>query len=222
MDRLILTPALRVVRSNDAPTKTVIAALEVAVEAQDEPWESETGDDAPVAEVLASSVGWDDHPWEDAADRDAPQENAAQQMLDEILAVRPEDHAVESSVAGPTASWDQDAGPEAEIAAEPPAPVEDAADPVWLAQAEAEVLATLAQETVDEVTEVFTSRRSHMPPLPEEDDDAITFDEEVLRDLVRDLIREELHGALGERITRNVRKLVRAEIARALTAQTYE
>ena len=36
---------------------------------------------------------------------------------------------------------------------------------------------------------------------------------------VRDLIREELQGGLGERITRNVRKLVRAEIARALAAQ---
>jgi hypothetical protein len=48
------------------------------------------------------------------------------------------------------------------------------------------------------------------------------FDETVLRDLVRDLIREELSGALGERITRNVRKLVRAEINRALTARDFD
>jgi cell pole-organizing protein PopZ len=47
----------------------------------------------------------------------------------------------------------------------------------------------------------------------------MSFDEEVLRDLVRDLIREELQGQLGERITRNIRKLVRAEIARALAVQ---
>ena len=33
---------------------------------------------------------------------------------------------------------------------------------------------------------------------------------------------EELQGALGERITRNVRKLVRREIQRALTAQDLE
>ncbi|MGR3320340.1 MAG: hypothetical protein ACU0DK_00225 [Pseudooceanicola sp.] len=44
------------------------------------------------------------------------------------------------------------------------------------------------------------------------------IDEEMLRDLVSEIVREELQGALGERITRNVRKLVRREIQRALTA----
>ncbi|SEP19201.1 hypothetical protein SAMN04490248_1358 [Salinihabitans flavidus] len=44
------------------------------------------------------------------------------------------------------------------------------------------------------------------------------IDEEMLRDLVADIVRQELQGALGERITRNVRKLVRREIHRALTA----
>jgi hypothetical protein len=36
------------------------------------------------------------------------------------------------------------------------------------------------------------------------------------------MIREELQGALGERITRNVRKLVRAEINRALIARDLD
>ena len=40
--------------------------------------------------------------------------------------------------------------------------------------------------------------------------------------LVADIVREELQGALGERITRNVRKLVRREIHRALTAQELD
>jgi len=48
------------------------------------------------------------------------------------------------------------------------------------------------------------------------------IDEEVLRDIVREIIREELAGTLGERITRNVRKLVRVEINRALTAREFE
>ena len=48
------------------------------------------------------------------------------------------------------------------------------------------------------------------------------LDEETLRDLVSDIVREELQGALGERITRNVRKLVRREIHRALAAQDLE
>lgn len=48
------------------------------------------------------------------------------------------------------------------------------------------------------------------------------IDEEMLRDLVTEIVRAELQGALGERITRNVRKLVRREIHRALTAQEME
>ncbi len=52
-------------------------------------------------------------------------------------------------------------------------------------------------------------------------DDTI-LDEESLRELVADIVRQELQGALGERITRNVRKLVRREIHRALTAQELE
>lgn len=43
------------------------------------------------------------------------------------------------------------------------------------------------------------------------------LDEEMLRDLVGEIVRQELQGPLGERITRNVRKLVRREINRALT-----
>lgn len=49
--------------------------------------------------------------------------------------------------------------------------------------------------------------------------DEAVLDEDSLRELVADIVREELQGALGERITRNVRKLVRREIHRALAAQ---
>ena len=54
------------------------------------------------------------------------------------------------------------------------------------------------------------------------EDEPQTIDEDALRDLISDIVREELQGALGERITRNVRKLVRREIHRALTAQDLE
>jgi hypothetical protein len=52
-------------------------------------------------------------------------------------------------------------------------------------------------------------------------DDSL-LDEESLRDLIAEIVREELQGALGERITRNVRKLVRREIHRALTSQDFD
>lgn len=48
------------------------------------------------------------------------------------------------------------------------------------------------------------------------------LDEEALRDLVAEIVRSELQGALGERITRNVRKLVRREIHRALVARDLD
>ncbi|WP_299149085.1 hypothetical protein [uncultured Tateyamaria sp.] len=67
------------------------------------------------------------------------------------------------------------------------------------------------------------------PKAPAKDDQAPLFsseddllDEDALRELVSDIVREELQGALGERITRNVRKLVRREIHRALAAQELE
>ncbi|SLN37844.1 hypothetical protein AQS8620_01404 [Aquimixticola soesokkakensis] len=48
------------------------------------------------------------------------------------------------------------------------------------------------------------------------------FDEEALRDLVTTIIREELQGTMGERITRNLRRLVRREVQRAMTLKDFE
>ncbi|MFB9149590.1 hypothetical protein [Roseovarius ramblicola] len=53
-------------------------------------------------------------------------------------------------------------------------------------------------------------------------DDEAVLDEAALRDLVAEIVREELMGTLGERITRNVRKLVRREIHRALNSQDFD
>jgi hypothetical protein len=48
---------------------------------------------------------------------------------------------------------------------------------------------------------------------------AADMDIALLRDMVAEVIREELRGNLGERITRNLRLLVRREIARVLEAE---
>ncbi|MEL7152102.1 MAG: hypothetical protein AAGK71_15295 [Pseudomonadota bacterium] len=47
-------------------------------------------------------------------------------------------------------------------------------------------------------------------------------DEDAMRLLVGRLIREELQGELGERLTQNVRKLVRSEIKRVLESRTLD
>jgi cell pole-organizing protein PopZ len=48
------------------------------------------------------------------------------------------------------------------------------------------------------------------------------LDEGALREIVAEIVRQELQGSLGERITRNVRKLVRREIHRALAARELD
>jgi len=55
-----------------------------------------------------------------------------------------------------------------------------------------------------------------------DDDDALfetVIDEATLRVLVAQIVREELQGQLGERVTLQVRKLVRSEIAKALDSR---
>ncbi|UWQ42502.1 hypothetical protein K3718_05270 [Leisingera aquaemixtae] len=84
--------------------------------------------------------------------------------------------------------------------------LEAAGEPVEAADA------VTAAETVVEAA--FTG--AAMDALAESGDSYL--DEEALRDLVASIVREELQGPLGERITRNVRKLVRREIHRALAA----
>lgn len=55
--------------------------------------------------------------------------------------------------------------------------------------------------------------RSDPPPVPAA---APAPDEAELRSLVAQAVREELQGELGERLTRNLRKLVRHEVMQAL------
>ncbi|WP_128253898.1 hypothetical protein [Falsirhodobacter deserti] len=58
------------------------------------------------------------------------------------------------------------------------------------------------------------------PPLTGEVHDRMApIDEDVLQELVRELLTEELQGQVGERMTRNIRKMIRAEINQALAEQ---
>lgn len=89
--------------------------------------------------------------------------------------------------------------------AEPVVPA-DAPDP--------EPLVSLRRRTATE-----SEPAANTAPDPDPVDDLTeesVIDEDILRDLVAEIVRSELQGELGERITRNVRKLVRREIHRAL------
>ncbi|MEM1075596.1 MAG: hypothetical protein AAGI36_14130 [Pseudomonadota bacterium] len=71
----------------------------------------------------------------------------------------------------------------------------------------------------------LSEQRETTTPAPT-DMDALTdeqvIDEGALRDVVAAIVHEELQGDLGERITRNIRKMVRREIYRALTAKSLD
>ncbi|MGL6211707.1 MAG: hypothetical protein ACRC14_17940 [Paracoccaceae bacterium] len=169
----------------------VVATVSAAVAAQPQEWESETGDASPSAE-------WEDQVWDDPEPvvvDDAPTEDVSSEP--------PAPEVVEV--------WAQEDSGEAFVFQHQEVAPPPAADPDWVDEAEAEVIAGLREPSPAATT--FD---------PDDDLAEMTFDEEVLRDLVRDLIREELQGTLGERITRNIRKLVRAEVARALAMQEFD
>ncbi|TFL17033.1 hypothetical protein [Jannaschia formosa] len=46
--------------------------------------------------------------------------------------------------------------------------------------------------------------------------------DEALRELIAEIVRQELAGALGERITRNVRKLVRRELRLMMSGEEFD
>ena len=57
---------------------------------------------------------------------------------------------------------------------------------------------------------------------PDRLDETARPDDAALRDLVAEIVREELAGDLGDRVTRNVRKLVRREIHRVLSGRKLD
>ena len=122
-DRLILTPALRVVRLAESPAKAVIAALAVAVEAQGDPWESETGDEAPVAQFAAAKpdtpgFGWAVDVWDEAVERAlrARREDVPAPLILETIRTALTEELVVGSGADRSAeaAWNQDCDREVE------------------------------------------------------------------------------------------------------------
>ena len=224
--KLLLTPALRVVSAPDP--------VEAAPEA---PFIALTGDEAAPMGAVVARIGaqvsddWDSEPDLHAARSDSPiwEPEVVEVDLDaveeaEVLEVTSaEDARLED--AWRDGAWAEDrpaaeaelVAPEAENAPDslPPAALPDRQLEAELADlVEAEILARIEADTAEAEAETQTTPGIFAPG------DADDFDEEALRDVVRDIIREELQGALGERITRNVRKLVRAEINRALASQS--
>ncbi len=189
-----------------APIEQVVASLGAAVTAQPGEWEPEQGD-APMTGL--AGAGWAMPPA--SFDQEEDDGEAAPPMPAGAAAPQPDEADVpawaQHDVAGPTI---------AEAASEPlHGTVEP--DAAWADAAEASIIASLQAEAEAAAQAPEAAERAGDPT-----EDEMRFNEDVLRELVRDILREELAGSMGVRITRNIRKLVRAEIATILATQELE
>ena len=183
--------------------EAVVAAVGAAV-GPDE-WELDGGDPAPQAKAWADTVWASDAAGETAAvgANDMGQTDAAVDKADATAGFADgEDVAANfTAVAGHVGPADVDGLPQADD-------VLAGSDNIVFHDASAAVPEKPAQVTADVGDDL--------------EDTSGFVSEDTLREIVRDMIREELQGSLGERITSNVRKLVRAEINRALASQNYQ
>lgn len=170
-----------------------IAELEAAVAARQDQWEPDGVGDDDYAGVQVDAMTWEDHD-EIGTDRDWLDAEDA-----EVIQPEPE----------PEFEPEPESEPEVASAHDD---TNQAVDSDWAEPDDSDEISV--EDAWDEAKE------------PESDvdlmaDDSI-LDEEALREMVAEIVRQELQGSLGERITRNVRKLVRREIHRALAAQELD
>ena len=209
-NRLVLTPALRVgeaqaeAAQSPAPSQQNAADTPAQAGADGAPHHS-ADDDAPTPDIEpvedTTVLEWEDH--DSAA---APAQNNAQDNTHDRAA-----HRVE---------MDANAAQDEALHADHDAPHDDAAH-----DDAPEMTAPAGHGPDGQSAGPDADAADHNDQAPDTLDlmaeDGV-IDEEMLRELVADIVRQELQGALGERITRNVRKLVRREIHRALSAAEFE
>lgn len=174
-----------------------LAEMEAANAARPVLWEPDGSRDTPYAGSDLEPLQWAD------TDTAEPTTDVTADPLAEADETAEPTATPVAQMDSPTAEAEPqqpDPQPEPLVLSEPAQP--SPADP-----ATADGASQIAEQAVTDVA---------MDQLAAEDS---ILDEESLRELVADIVRAELQGALGERITRNVRKLVRREIQRALSAQ---
>lgn len=110
--------------------------------------------------------------------------------------------ALEAAIARTEDQWEPDGESDDAYSGTPTKAVD------WSDESEEE-----AAEEASDAPVMFTRRSDNTTPsLPK-------LDEDALSEMVAQIVRRELQGALGEGITRNIRKMVRREISKALAEQ---
>lgn len=172
--------------------RVVASTLERAVSRQSQDWESEVGDPP----LIEAAIDWDDTTWCTPSAKVVP-------FVPTPIDPAPIDSAAIESVSPARARVDSGLS-------EP-----DTAGPVPIVEPDRQS----ADRSEPEVVATPASGPTQAgQPRPAE----LDISEQILREMVRKLILAELQGTLGERMTRNVRKLVRAEIARAVSLREAE
>lgn len=260
-DRLVLTPALRVMDS-EAPEEMLSADASEPVPA-DEPDDSphlpepelleghelvnldiddsaKRNLEARIAELEAviSDTGGQ---WEQDGEEGSDNAGGAVESL------QWDEEAEAEDLSEDAADVAADEAPMTEMAEEPEEPAPDTIEPMPFLRGqfnvppedeieEAELASAIEEPAEPDVAAAPDTQDVNVDPAPQLDDfpadtaydeepyegQDFVVDEEALRALVVEIVHQELQGKLGERITRNVRNMVRREIHRALTSQELE
>ncbi len=246
-DKLILTPSQRI--GEPEGPETGVAAMDAVIAALAEVMREDAAaklrDNAVVVDLAGRKPPREDAVPEPEGDGDLPERPAVIEDAEVVAEVAAgamvsDEGLAEEQRAADVIPFDRHAanvdattvaralgaltGSMPEVQAAPPG-----LEPLILGGADDQETARRIEEDAPEQdkTEIFDEEQSGEWPEPEDipagdlmaEPDYSMLDEGALRDIVRDVLRAELEGDLGERITRNVRKMVRAEIARALLAR---
>lgn len=198
------------------------AEEESAIEAKlDDAWEDdEPQDEISIEDVLNALPSQDTSEPEQEADVTSDDADRAQSLeekiaeLEAMVSSRDSEWATDIEDEGENAAYERQFGEslpweDASFSSRPMAAFENAS---------VEEAAAMSAEPMPE-REPEQVAEAEAPSDPEM---GAYIDEEMLRSMVTEIVRQELQGKLGERITRSVRKLVRQEIHRALMSQEFE
>ncbi|MGB5557609.1 MAG: hypothetical protein WBN04_06315 [Paracoccaceae bacterium] len=229
-DRFVLTPALRVMDGTQPDSKKRISEVAPVEETRTAANRMEPELSFVRAEPLETDIPDETGEWERVTEGDT---EATAPFSSSRTALEARIAELEAAVASSREEWEPDGSepdakqmPERHIFAqteaveETPAPSQttdeknlEEAVPLSLAKARLSAMASVAEG------EVGVDPDATAKPAPAGD---VLVDEETLRELVADIVRQELQGALGERITRNVRRMVRREIQQALALKDFQ
>ena len=241
--RLVLTPALRVPADAGDAYDAGGAPVAEAEAVDDQPVMMEQGGFDAAAQAVTDDRAADPLMLDQAvsdvavADEAASPEAVSESVAGDPLLLEPgvddalawEDHHAEMRFdPAPEAAQDEQADADAET--EPFAPAVEDVTSAYLD--DGDFIFASSRDAAGRDEAAFAASSAPAAAAPEDDlaedrdlllgEDEAILDEATLRELVAEIVRQELQGALGERITRNVRKLVRREIHRALTSHELE